>query len=365
MEQALELARGVLGATSPNPAVGCVIVKDGVVVGEGATQPPGGSHAEKVALAQAGRAARGATMYVTLEPCCHFGRTPPCTAAIIDAGVAEVHLAALDPNALVGGKGKAELDGAGIRTVLGEKRREALRVNEGFFRWVTTGLPFVYAKFASTLDGKIATNTGESRWITGEEARRRVHELRAVADAIMVGSGTVQRDDPQLTARDGTEPRPRQPLRVVVDSKARTSPQARMFREPGQTLIAVTEVAVAASRRALEEAGAQVIALPAAEGLVDLRALLKELGGREIANVLVEGGGELLGSLFSQGLVDKVVAFLAPVIIGGTEAPTPVGGPGIEQMAQALRLRDVEVERLGDDLLVSGYTGRWDVYGHR
>ena len=365
MERALELARSVLGTTSPNPAVGCVIVKDGVVVGEGATQPPGGPHAEKGALAQAGKAARGATMYVSLEPCSHYGRTPPCTTDIIAAGIGEVHIAALDPNSLVDGKGRAELEQAGVATVLGEQEEEAIKVNEAFFKWVTTGTPFVYAKFASSLDGKIATNTGESRWITGEAARRQAHRLRAMADAVMVGSNTARRDDPQLTARDGEVPHTRQPLRIVVDSRARTSPKARMLREPGQTLIAVTHAAPARARAALEKAGAQVVALRAADGLVGLPALLKELGRREIASVMVEGGGELLGSLFARRLVDKVFAFLAPVIIGGRQAPTSVGGHGIERMARALRLQDVEVERFGDDLLVSGYSSRRYVYGHR
>ncbi len=355
MERALELARGALRAAAPHAGVGCVIVKDGVVVGEGATLPNRSSHAETVALTQAGEAARGASMYVSLEPCSHYGRTPPCSTAIIDAGIAEVHIATLDPNPLVSGRGKAEMEQAGIRIAIGEMEREARRVHEAFFKWITTGLPFVYAKFASTLDGKIATSTGESKWITGEEARSRVHRLRAAADAVMVGYNTAHRDDPRLTARNGDAPLPHQPLRVVVDSKGRMSPEARMLAEPGDTLVAVTKSAPKTARRALESAGAKVVVLPTADGKVDLRALLKDLGDREIGSVLVEGGGELLGSFFTQGLVDKLFAFLALVIIGGRHAPTSVAGTGFAELSKALRLRDVEVERVGDDLLVSGY----------
>ncbi len=357
MDRALELARSVLGTTSPNPAVGCVIVKEGVVVAEGATQPPGGPHAEKVALARAGPGARGATIYVTLEPCRHFGRTPPCTDAIIAAGVAEVHMSVLDPNPLVGGGGKRRLEEAGVKTLLGEGEGEARRLNEAFFKWITTKRPFVYAKFAMSLDGKIATVTGDSRWIPGGQARAHAHGLRAVMDSIMAGVGTVVRDDPRLTARDGERVRPRQPLRVVVDSRARTPPMSRLLGEPGRALVAVTDAAPPAARRALERAGAEVVVLPARDGRVDLDAVLVELGRRDVINVLVEGGGEVLGSLFAAGLADRVMAYVAPVIIGGRAAPTPVGGLGVERMAQALRLRDVSVERLGDDFLVSGYTG--------
>ena len=359
MERCLELARAVHGTTSPNPAVGCVIVKDGVIVGEGATQPPGGPHAEKVALAQAGEAARGATMYVSLEPCGHHGRTPPCTTDIIEAGVEEVHMALVDRNPLVEGKGQAELERAGIRTVVGEMEEEARKLNESFLKWVATGVPFVLAKFASSLDGKIATHMGDSQWITGVPARRYVHQLRARSDAVMVGSNTALRDDPQLTARDAQgHPGPSQPLRVVVDSRARTPGTARMLQEPGATLIAVTEAAPTAARRELEKAGAEVLSFPDIDGLVNLRALLECLAGREITSLLVEGGGRLLASLFAHGLVDKVLAFIAPVIIGGKEAPTAVEGEGVERLGQALRLREVAVEWLGEDLLVSGYVGR-------
>ena len=356
MARALSLARQALGTTSPNPAVGAVIVSGGQVVGEGATQPPGSAHAEVVALAQAEERARGATLYVTLEPCCHHGRTPPCTDAVIAAGISKVHIALIDPNPRVSGEGRRLLEEAGIETTLGEHEDEARRLNEGYIKLVTTGTPFITAKFATSLDGRIATASGDSRWISGEESRWCVHQMRRAADAIMVGVNTVIADDPQLTARDD-EGRPweRQPLRVVVDSEARTPPAARLLAEPGRTVVATTAHAPQSRRDALEKAGAELVMVPARGGLVDLAQLLAGLGARGLASVLVEGGGTLLGSLFAGGLVDKVVAFVAPLIIGGEGARTAVGGEGALTMAQALHLHDVSVERLGDDIMVIGY----------
>ena len=356
MERALSLARLAIGSTSPNPAVGAVIARDGVIIGEGYTQPPGSAHAEVVALEQAGERSRGATMYVTLEPCCHFGRTPPCARAIIEGGIAEVHIATLDPNPLVSGRGKAVLDDAGIKTRLGEREEEARGLNEAYIKFITTGVPFVTVKFAVSLDGKIATATGDSKWISGEESREYVHRLRRAADAIMVGVNTILADDPMLTARDGLEGGKRKnPIRVIVDSKARTPPTARVLKEPGVTIVAITAIAPSVQEKRLREAGAEVLELPLRAGLVDLEELLAELGRREITSVLVEGGGTLLGSFFDQGLVDKVVAFIAPVIIGGTEARLAVGGGGAQRIAQALRLSRVRVERVGDDVMITGY----------
>ena len=356
VDRALELARGVLGSTSPNPAVGCVIVKDGVVVGEGATHPPGGPHAEKAALTQAGPLAQGATMYVSLEPCRHFGRTPPCTTAIIKAGIESVHIATLDPNPVVRGLGRGDLEAGGLRTFLGEEQHQALELNEAFFKWVVHGTPFVYVKFAASLDGKIAAVSGDSRWISGEQARAQVHRLRSQVDAIMVGVNTVLADDPRLTARPDGGAEDRQPLRIVVDSKGRTPPSSQLLKEAGKTLIAVTEAAPSDGRQALTRAGAEVVCLPASTSRVDLGALMSLLGTRDITSVLVEGGGVLLGSMLAGGIVDKVMAFIAPVIIGG-RAPTPVAGPGVVRMAEALRLRRVTTKRFGDDILISGYTG--------
>ena len=358
MECALSLARLAMGYTSPNPAVGAVVVKGGLAVGTGYTQPAGSEHAEVMALCQAGDKARGATMYVTLEPCSHYGHTPPCTQAIIDAGISEVHIALLDPNPLVSGRGVSKLNGAGIKTYVGAYQQEACEINEAYIKHITTGLPFVIAKFAMSLDGKIATKTGHSKWISNEETRKYVHALRHTVDAIMVGINTVVIDNPRLTARGcggkgGT--RKMQPLRLVVDSKGRVPIEAHIFESPGEALLAVAEPFDARRKEELTQAGIEVLELPQKEGLVDIEELLKVLGKRDIVAVLVEGGGKLLGSLFDYHLVDKVLAFISPIIIGSDEAKTAVGGNGVDNMVEALRLSRVSTESFGDDILVSGY----------
>ncbi len=352
MARALELAHQALGKVSPNPAVGAVIVKEGRIVGEGYTQPPGQEHAEVVALRQAGKDAKGAIMYVTLEPCCFFGRTPPCTQAIIESGIREVHLAMLDPNPRVSGRGRAQLESAQIKTYLGEHEEEARELNEAYIKFITTGLPFVIAKFAMSLDGKIATRAFDSKWISSEKSREQVHRLRGIVDAVMVGVNTVIQDNPELTARAGAI---RQPLRIVVDSQGNTPLTAKLLRQPGRTLLATTSAIELLKANQYEEAGAEVLLLPPRNGLVDLPALLKELGQREVTSVLVEGGGTLLGSLFDLKLVDKVLAFVSPIIIGGREAISPVGGRGVARVERAVRLRRVRVEQFGEDVLISGY----------
>ena len=355
MGRALSLARRALGSVSPNPAVGAVVVKDGAVVGEGWTQPPGRAHAEIVALRQAGPQAKGASLYTTLEPCSHVGKTPPCTEAIGEAGVAEVHSAIIDPNPLVRGKGLARLRELGIATHVGEAEEEARQNIEAYEKFVTVGSPFVIAKFAMSLDGKIATHTGESKWISGEESRRFAHQLRAASDAIMVGIKTVLLDDPALTARDDDGASlDRQPWRVLVDSRGRTPPHARLLAEPGRTLVAVAGLDQEAEQR-LTSAGAEVEHVPSDDGNVDLAELLSKLGARDMTSVLVEGGGALLGSLFDQRLVDKVVAFVAPVIVGGRDAPSPVAGNGARRISDVLRLDRVKVETFGTDIAVIGY----------
>lgn len=356
MARALALAAEGVGLVSPNPSVGAVLVRAGHVVGEGRTQPPGGPHAEIVALRQAGEAARGATLYVTLEPCAHRGRTGPCTAAIIAAGVAEVHLALRDPSPWVAGRGVAALRAAGIAVVEGERAEEARRLNAAYFSWVERGRPLVTAKYAMTADGKIATRTGDSRWVSGAAARERVMELRRRSDAVIVGVGTVLADDPQLTARPGGVLAERQPLRVVLDSRARTPPGARLLGRdlPGRALIITTDLAPAAARAALEAAGAEVAVVPARDGRVDPAAALRLLGERQVTAALVESGGELLAALLAAGLVDRVVAFVAPKLVGGAGAPTPVGGLGLARMADAWRLSHVAWEVVGDDLMLSG-----------
>jgi len=358
MEQALSLAKLALGQVSPNPAVGAVVVKNDIVVGQGYTQPPGSWHAEVVALKQAGKEAQGGVMYVTLEPCCHYGRTPPCTQAIIAASIAEVHLAMLDANPLVSGRGKDELEREGIKVYLGEHEEEAKRVNEAYTKFITTGIPFVTAKFAISLDGKIATRSGDSKWISGDEARKYVHNLRYTSDAIMAGVNTVLVDNPRLTARScggrgGTARK--QPLRVIVDGKGHTPLTAQLFSEPGNTLLALGKFITPEEKAAFAQVGAELLELPSEGELVDLGKLLEALGERGITSVLVEGGGILLGSLFDCKLVDKVIAFIAPIIIGGKEAKTAVSGKGVGKVVDSLKLERVSLERLGEDLMVSGY----------
>ncbi len=359
MQRALDLARSAPHYISPNPMVGVVIVTaSGAIAGEGVSQPPPEwTHAEVMALRGAGESARGATMYVTLEPCAHAGKTPPCTDAIIAAGIAEVHYAVRDADAQVDGRGHEALDKAGVRTTTGEGEEEARRINEAFFKHRETGLPFVIAKFAASLDGKIAAASGDSRWVSGAEAREWSHGLRTRIDAILVGSSTVVVDDPLLTARPGGEASARQPLRVIVDTRGRTPPmaQALTHESTGQTLVATGPDARAEWSASIEARGAEVLPLALAGEHVDLRALLEELGKRDIVTLLVEGGGVVLGAFFDAGLVDKVQAIIAPLIVGAADAPAAVAGEGANRMAEALRLRDLSVERLGDDLLVTAY----------
>ncbi len=357
MELALSLAKLALGQVSPNPAVGAVVVRDGEVIGQGYTQPPGFDHAEVVALKKAGEKARGSVMYVSLEPCCHYGRTPPCTQAIIAAGISEVHLAMLDPNPLVAGRGIDALEREGIRTYVGEHEAEAKEIIEAYAKFITAGLPFVTVKFAVSMDGKIATKSGDSKWISGEESRKYVHTLRYTSDAIMAGVNTVLADDPRLTARYGATggTARRQPLRVIVDGWGRTPSTAQIFNEPGGVLLAVGQSCKPENREPLAQAGAELLELPSEGGLVDLAELLRALGKREITSVLVEGGGVLLGSLFDRGLVDKVIAFISPIIIGGMKARIAVAGNGVDKVVDAVKLERIRVEKFGEDLMIIGY----------
>jgi diaminohydroxyphosphoribosylaminopyrimidine deaminase/5-amino-6-(5-phosphoribosylamino)uracil reductase len=360
MALALALARSADYRTSPNPMVGAVVLDAaGAVAGEGFHAAPGLPHAERVALERAGARARGGTIYSSLEPCRHQGRTPPCTDAIIEAGIRRVVTAILDPDPNVSGQGAEALRQAGIEVDLGVLAAEAERLNEFYLKQRRTGLPFVTAKFASSLDGKIATRTGESRWITGEAARTHAHQLRHMHDAVVVGIRTVIQDDPALSARSGAV-EPRQPLRVVVDSSGRTPVESRLLKEEGgPVLIATTDAAPAAALVGLREAGAEVVVLPTDElERVDIDQLLQHLGARPLLSVLVEGGGELLGSFFEASLVDKLYAYIAPMVIGGVAAPGPVGGEGITSIQDALRLGEVETVGLGDDILISGYVHR-------
>ncbi len=364
MEYALSLARLAKGNTSPNPAVGAIIVKDYLVVGMGYTQPAGSSHAEIMALGQAGKDAAGATMYVTLEPCCYYGRTPPCSKAIIDAGISEVHIAMLDPNPLVSGNGIKALNDANIKTFIGSYKKEAHKINEAYVKYITTGLPFVIAKFAMSLDGKIATKSGYSKWISNEESRKYVHTLRHCADAIMVGVNTVITDDPRLTARGcngkGGETK-NQPLRVIVDSKGKTPLNAQLFKQPGRTILAVVEPLDNGKKEEFTRRGIDILELPNEKGKVNLGELLKALGKMNIVTVLVEGGSTLFGALFDLDLVDIVMAFISPIIIGGGQARTAIGGKGVENVLDALHLEHVDTMKFGDNILMSGYIGNKNI----
>jgi diaminohydroxyphosphoribosylaminopyrimidine deaminase/5-amino-6-(5-phosphoribosylamino)uracil reductase len=356
MQQALELARGGLGFVSPNPLVGCVLVKDGAVVGRGYHQRFGGPHAEVYALQEAGPQGRGAVLYVNLEPCSHMGKTPPCADAVIQAGVSRVVVALRDPNPLVAGTGLARLAAAGIAVTVGVCEEAAHKLNETFVKYITTRRPFVTLKSAITLDGKIATRTGVSQWITGELARQEGHRLRHAADAILVGIGTVLQDDPQLTTRlpDGLGVNP---LRVIVDSTLRVPLQAQVtdVASDRRTLIVTTARAPMAHREALCTRGVEVVCLPAyGDGWVDLEALFRYLGERGVASVLVEGGATLSATLLRRRLVDKVLLFVAPKIIGG-DGISVVGPCGVETMEQVINLRDVVSQRLGNDVLLEAY----------
>ncbi|GMU40708.1 MAG: bifunctional diaminohydroxyphosphoribosylaminopyrimidine deaminase/5-amino-6-(5-phosphoribosylamino)uracil reductase [Chloroflexota bacterium] len=354
MRAALEQADAALGTTSPNPAVGAVVVRDGRIVGRGHTQPPGGPHAEVMALRDAGDAARGATLYVTLEPCSHHGRTPPCVDAILAAGVAEVRYAVGDPDPNVAGRGDANLRAAGVRVEDGDGAEESARLLEGYLHHRRTGRPLVLVKFAASLDGRIAAASGDSRWVSGPEARAWAHHERTRIDAIAVGSNTVLVDDPELTARPEGVADPHQPLRVVFDSHGRTPPSARVLRGGGALLL-TTDAATEAWRAAVEAAGAAVERVTAGpDGRIDLGAALDLLGRRGVLTLLVEGGGTLLGAFFDQRHVGRLYAVIAPVIVGASTAPSAVAGRGAERMRDAPRLRDLTVQRLGDDTLIAG-----------
>ena len=354
MQQALSAGRRARGVSNPNPPVGAVVVVDDVVVSEGWTGPPGEPHAEVHALNRAGAISRGATMYVTLEPCCHTGRTGPCTAAIINSGISKVYVAVEDPDARVSGGGISVLRENGIEVVVGELQEEVSIDLESHLKLSATGFPFVTVKFAVSLDGKIATRSGDSQWITNTESRERVHVMRAENDAIMVGINTVVMDDPRLTARGNASlGSSRQPTRIIVDSDFRTPLNSSMFREEGQTII----VGASENQNTSFHGDVKTYSFPGPKGKVDLKCLLKQMGKEPISSILVEGGGELIGSLFDLGLVDKVVAFIAPVVIGGVDSPNAVKGEGAIDMSKVYRLRNIKREYLQTDVMISGY---WD-----
>lgn len=358
MERALELAMRGQGMVEPNPMVGCVITQGNQVVGEGWHQRFGGPHAEVHALAAAGEAARGATLYVTLEPCCHYGKTPPCTKAIIAAGIARVVVAMRDPFPKVAGGGIAELQAAGVQVECGLAEEAARRLCAPYLKLINVGRPWVIAKWAMTLDGRIATSTGESKWISGERSREVVHSLRGRVDAIVVGRQTLLKDDPLLTVRPAGQ---RVPMRIVLDSQALTPLAAQLVRTSGEvpTLVVVSQAAVSANDTAqrvaaLAAAGCEVYFAAGETHNARLTDLLNELGRRRMTNILVEGGAQLLGSLRDLDEIDEVHAFIAPKLLGQASAMPPLAGQGAASLDLATRLHDISIERLGDDVYIFG-----------
>ena len=353
MRRALALAQRGAGHVNPNPMVGCVIVKDGKIIGEGWHEHIGGLHAERNAFAHCTEDCTGADLYVTLEPCCHWGRTPPCTDAVIEHKIGRVFVGCLDPNPLVAGKGAQILRDAGIEVETGVCEDECRRVNEVFFHYITHKTPFVTLKYAMTLDGKIAAHTGDSRWVTGETARRHVHETRNRLPAIMVGIGTVLADDPQLTCRiEGG----RNPLRVICDSRLRTPITSAIAQSARNvpTIIVCAPNASGECASKLEETGCEIVRVPEHDGRIDLRQLMVALGKRGIDSVFIEGGATLAACALEAGIVNHVQAFIAPKIFAGVGAPSPLGGTGVNTPDQAWTLSATTVERLGDDVLIEG-----------
>lgn len=357
MRLALELAAKASGQTDINPVVGCVVVKEGRIVGIGAHLKRGEGHAEVHALQMAGEQAEGATVYVTLEPCSHYGKTPPCCERIIAAKAAKVVIAAIDPNPEVAGRGVARLRDSGIEVEIGLLGEQSCLLNEKFNKYITTRMPFVTLKTASTLDGRIASRTGDSRWVTGAAAREQVHTLRHQHQAIMVGINTILADDPLLTTRASVPAL--DPVRIIVDSKLRLPPHARVVTDRSvRTVVLTTAQADRDARDLLEQAGVEIIVCGAGPA-VDLGKAMKELGKLDIGSILLEGGGRLNGAMLEAGLIDKVILYYAAKIIGGASAPSTFSFEGIERMSEAIQLERVQVDMAGDDIRITGYP----VYG--
>lgn len=352
MRRAIELAKKGEGFTSPNPMVGAVIVKDGCIIGEGYHERYGGLHAERNALASVTESPKGAVIYVTLEPCCHYGKQPPCVDAILEAGIARVVTGSDDPNPLVAGKGFKRLIEHGVEVTTHVEKEACDALNPVFFHYIQTGIPYVAMKYAMTMDGKIAAYTGQSKWITGEEARAFVQKLRHRYTGIMAGAGTVLADDPRLTCRI---PGARQPVRIICDTRLRIPSDANVVETAKEipTILATCQ-ADPDRIRPFEEKGCQVLTLPEEDGHVDLRALMRELGKRQIDSILLEGGGTLNWSALKSGIVQKVYCFTAPKLFGGIDARTPVEGRGVASPGEAFSLTHLKVTQVGEDLLIEG-----------
>ncbi|HEV3136739.1 MAG TPA: bifunctional diaminohydroxyphosphoribosylaminopyrimidine deaminase/5-amino-6-(5-phosphoribosylamino)uracil reductase RibD [Pirellulales bacterium] len=357
MARAIELAARGEGFVEPNPMVGCTIVADGETVGEGFHRRFGGPHAEIEALASAGPRARHATVYVTLEPCCHQGKTPPCTQALICAGVRRVVVAQRDPFVKVAGQGIAELKQAGIEVELGLLEAEAQELNAPYLKLVGARRPWIIAKWAMTLDGKLATHAGDSRWISGKASRPIVHQLRGRVDGVMIARGTASADDPLLMARP---PGPRTAARIVLDSNASLSPTSQLVRtaRDGPVIVAVSQQSPTSDRQRLIDPGCEVLICAGSSHGERLDWLLEELGRRQMTNILVEGGSQLLGSLLDSGQIDEVHVFIAPKLVGGHAAPSPISGSGLDLMKNALELTSPQIEQCGADAHVHGRVKR-------
>lgn len=357
MLQTINLAKRGTGHTSPNPLVGALIVKNGKIIAKGYHKQAGGDHAEIAALKKAGRKAKDAIMYINLEPCCHHGKTPPCTKAIIKSGIKEIHIAMLDPNPLICGQGKKELTKAGIKVIVGELQNQAKKLNETFCKYITTNQPFITAKWAMSLDGKIATHTGDSKWISNEKSRKLVHKLRQQYDAVMVGVNTIIKDDPKLTVRTKIK-KPAHPTRIVLDSTGRTPLSAKIFEQPGQVILVTTKKIFKKKERLYNKLGAKVIRIKSKNGQIDLTTLTIQLGKQAITSILIEGGNHVITSAVEQNLIDKAYIFIGNKIIGGQQAKTPVAGQGIAKISLAHNWKIEKIKRLDDDILLVAYPNK-------
>ncbi|WP_099189479.1 bifunctional diaminohydroxyphosphoribosylaminopyrimidine deaminase/5-amino-6-(5-phosphoribosylamino)uracil reductase RibD [Tepidibacter mesophilus] len=356
MKRAIELALKGKGYTNPNPLVGAVIVKDGRIIGEGYHQYYGGAHAEVNAINSAFENVKGATIYVTLEPCSHFGKTPPCAQLLIDMKIKKVIIGMMDPNPIVAGNGIKLLRDHGIEVTVGVLEQEVKKMNEVFIKYITTKLPFCILKTAMTLDGKIATSIGDSKWITNKKSREYVHEIRHQVSGIMVGIGTVLQDNPSLTTRlkdkEGVDP-----IRIIVDTIGRIPLESKVLslNSKAKTIIATTKKADKNKLKLIKEKGAQIIITPLKNNKVDLKYLIQKLGEMDIDSILIEGGSTLNYSILNEGCVDKAITFIAPKIIGGGNAKTPVGGIGIEHIKNAIELENIKVIMFEQDIMIEGY----------
>jgi diaminohydroxyphosphoribosylaminopyrimidine deaminase/5-amino-6-(5-phosphoribosylamino)uracil reductase len=358
MQRALDLARKGMGRTNPNPMVGAVIVKNGQIIAEGYHKKAGTPHAEIHALNAAGQDALFSTIYVSLEPCSHHGRTPPCADALVNAGIKRAVIASLDPNPQVSGRGLKILQDAGIETEVGVLEKEALKLNEVFFKYITSKRPFISLKTAVTLDGKIASWNGDSRWISNPASRKYVHNLRNVYDGIMVGIGTVLADDPMLNTRLDIDDK-RDPLRIIIDGDLELPLESKIVKSSREqkTLVFTSRINNHSKAAQLQDAGIEIIELGGNPQKLAVKKALEILGEREVCSILLEGGAELNAYMIEHKLINKVYWFIAPKIIGGRNSPSPIAGQGIELMDNALCLHNVDMQRIQDDILITAYTG--------